>query len=164
YYGSIETDPAAAAGSYLSGRNALVDATLAEQYDLQPGDSVRIGNMSYRIAGRLLKTPRESTAIMLFSPRIFIPLEHLDQSLLGQGSRAEYELYLKFDEGADVEALLDEIAPRLEEQRIGFDTVEEVQRDWNEGLTNLYRFLSLVAFIALLLGGIGVASSVHVYV
>jgi len=164
YYGSIETDPAAAAGSYLSGRNALVDATLAEQYDLQPGDSVRIGNVSYRIAGRLLKTPRESTAIMLFSPRIFIPLEHLDQSLLGQGSRAEYELYLKFDEGADVEALLDEIAPRLEEQRIGFDTVEEVQRDWNEGLTNLYRFLSLVAFIALLLGGIGVASSVHVYV
>lgn len=164
YYGEIETSPAGVARTYLSGRNALVDATLAEQYDLQPGDSVRIGEQSYRIAGRLLKTPRESTAMMLFSPRIFIPLEHVDKSLLGQGSRAEYEMYLKFDESVDVEALVEDIDPWLDEQRIGFDTIEEVQQDWNEGLTNLYRFLSLVAFIALLLGGIGVASSVHVYV
>ena len=36
--------------------------------------------------------------------------------------------------------------------------------NWGEGLGNLNRFLGLVGFIALLLGGLGVASAVHVYV
>ncbi|HKL88902.1 MAG TPA: FtsX-like permease family protein, partial [Salinibacter sp.] len=44
------------------------------------------------------------------------------------------------------------------------DTVEEEAEDWREGLGNLYRFLSLVGFVALLLGSLGVASAVHVYV
>src|SRR5690606_39101493 len=143
---------------------ALVDGTLFEQFDLQVGDSVRIGRVAYRIAGRLEKSPRESQAVSLFSPRIFIPMDSLDSELLQMGSRAEYEVYFKFPEGTDVEALKEEIRPHLDEYRIGSDTVEEIKNNWNEGLTNLYQFLSLAGFIALLLGGLGVAGTIYVYV
>ena len=50
------------------------------------------------------------------------------------------------------------------EARVRADTVEELQGEWNTGLDGLYRFLNLTAFIALLLGGLGIASSVHVFV
>lgn len=164
FYGAIVTTPPPAAETYLNGLNALVDGTLFEQYDLQVGDSVRIGRVTYQIAGRLEKTPRESEAVSLFSPRIFIPMDSLDAELLQMGSRAEYEVYFKFPEGTDVEALKERIQPHLEEFRIGSDTVEEIKNNWNEGLTNLYQFLSLAGFVALLLGGLGVAGTIYVYV
>lgn len=164
YYGAVETNPPEAAQTYLNGPNALLDGTLMQQFGVQVGDSVRIGTRSYQVAGRLLKTPRETGAAMLFSPRIYIPLAHLDSTLLQMGSRADYEVYFKFNDGRDAEALRESLEDRLREQRVGSDTVEEIQENWNENLTNLYRFLSLVGFVALLLGGLGVASAVHVYV
>lgn len=164
YYGAVETRPPEAARTYLQDREALVDGTLMRQFGLTPGDSVRIGRVTYRIAGQLLKTPRESAAVMLFSPRIYIPLAGLDTTLLQRGSRAEYEVYFRFEDGRDVEAMMETLGPRLRRQRVSWDTVAEEQGNWDEALTNLYRFLGLVGFMALLLGSVGVASAVHVYV
>ncbi len=164
YYGAVESNPPEAANTYLSSHDALIDGELIEQFGVAIGDSVKIGTVTYKVAGELLKTPRESAAMMLLSPRIYIPLAHLDSLLLQRGSQAEYEVYFKFKEGRDVEALLEEIEPQLKDQKVGFDTIAEMQQEWNEGLTNLYRFLNLVGFIALLLGGIGIASAVHVYI
>lgn len=166
FYGAIETSPPDAAKSYMEGRNALVDGTLMKEFQVAIGDSVQIGNFMYRVAGELLKTPRESAAIMLFSPRIYIPKAHVDTTLLGFGSRIDYEVFFKFEaeRNIDAEALRASLQPRLREYDIGSDTVEEEQEDWGEGLANLYKFLGLVGFIALLLGGMGVASAIHVYV
>ncbi len=165
FYGAIETRPAPAASTYLSGRNALVDGTLLKEFGVGVGDSVQIGQVRYAIAGELLKTPRESAAIMLFSPRIYLPMAEMDTSLVGFGSRAEFEVYFRFDDGRDVEALSENLKDRLrQDYDVGIDTVAEAQENWGEALGNLYRFLSLVGFIALLLGGVGVASAVHVYV
>lgn len=164
YYGSIESDPPEATATYLQGHGALVDGTLMQQFDIRIGDSLRIGLNAYRIEGRLVQTPRESAAIMLFSPRIYIPLAHVDTTLLSQGSRATYEVYFRFEDGRDADAIVEDLGPSLREARVGTDTVAEVQGVWSRALTNLYRFLGLVGFTALLLGSLGVASSVNVYV
>ncbi len=164
YYGSIESDPPEATESYLQGRGALVDGTLMQQFDIRVGDSLRIGLNAYRIEGRLVQTPRESAAIMLFSPRVYIPLAHVDTTLLSQGSRATYEVYFKFEDGSDADAIVEQIGSSLREQGVTTDTVSEEQGGWSRALTNLYRFLGLVGFTALLLGSLGVASSVSVYV
>ncbi len=164
YYGSIESDPPEATASYLQGRGALVDGTLMQQFDIRVGDSLRIGLNAYRIEGRLVQTPRESAAIMLFSPRVYIPLAHIDTTLLSQGSRATYEVYFKFEDGSDADAIVEQIGSSLREQGVTTDTVSEEQGGWSRALTNLYRFLGLVGFTALLLGSLGVASSVSVYV
>jgi len=48
--------------------------------------------------------------------------------------------------------------------RLHADTVEERKRDLGRAMDNLYHFLNLVGFIALLLGGVGVASAIYVHV
>lgn len=164
FYGEVITSPADAAHRYLDEEAAMVDGTLMMQFELTAGDSVRIGNRTYEILGSLEKTPRENELMSLFSPRIYIPRERMDTSLLTHGSRAEYDVAFYFAEPRDVEALEDDIRPRLRQYDVGSDTVEETREDWDESLTNLYRFLSIVAFMALLLGGIGVASAIHIYV
>ncbi|MEZ4701714.1 MAG: FtsX-like permease family protein [Rhodothermales bacterium] len=164
FYGAIETDPPAAAGQYQRAGGALLDGALLEQYGVGVGDTVEVGNVAYPILGEIIKTPRESAAFALFSPRVFVPLAGLDTLLLQRGSRAEYEVYFRFEDDADVEQTVEAIKPHLDEERVGVDTVAEVKDDWNEGLSNLYRFLGLVGLVALLLGGVGVASTVHVYI
>jgi putative ABC transport system permease protein len=164
FYGAIQTRPASAAQTYRDGPNALLDGTLMQQYDTQVGDSVRIGTRDYRVAGEVLQTPRESSLMSAINPRVYIPRAHVDTTLFQRGSRVEYQVFFKFPEGADAEAIGSSIVDHAREQDIRIETVEEEAEDWEEGLTNLYRFLSLVGFIALLLGSLGVASAVHVYV
>jgi len=164
FYGSVVTEPAAAAETYLDRGGALVDGTLMNQFQVETGDSVRIGRQTYPILGRIVETPRESAAVGLFSPRIYIPMAGLDTTLTALGSRVEYEVYFQFPDGRDADVLRDSLRRTLREADIGSDTVREEQEGWSRALTNLYRFLGLVGFMSLLLGGLGVASSIHVYV
>ena len=85
FYGTIETEPPSAAQTYLQDGGALIDGTLMVQYGVEVGDSVRIGNATYPVAGKLLQTPRETAAIMLFSPRIYVPPAALDTAGRGAG-------------------------------------------------------------------------------
>ncbi len=163
-YGQLQTDPSEAAAHYLQQGGALVDGTLLDAYGVRVGDSVRIGRYTYPILGRLLQTPSESAAMALAAPRVYIPLSALDTLLLSFGSRAEYTVYFRFEEGQDAEAIGERLRDRLRPLHVGVDTVEEIREDWDEALNNLYRFLGLIGFIALILGGIGVGSAVHVYV
>ncbi|NNE70952.1 MAG: permease, partial [Rhodothermales bacterium] len=163
WYGEVETDPPTAADTWHERGEALVDQTLMRQFALSPGDSVYVGSVGYQVAGTLLQTPRESAAAGLFSPRVYVPFSRVDSTLLGFGSQADYEVYFRFEDGRDIEALADSLRPILRPARIGVDSVMEERDNWDRNLTNLYRFLSLVGFIALL-GSLGVASSVHVYI
>jgi putative ABC transport system permease protein len=164
FYGAVETDPPEAASTYLETGGALIDGTLMQQFGIVVGDSMRIGGTSYQVEGRLLQTPRESAAVMLFSPRVYVPLARIDSTLLAVGSRADYEVYFRFEDDRDADAAIDPLRSELREYRVGADTIEEERENWDEALTNLYRFLGLVGFTALLLGSLGVASSISVYV
>ena len=44
FYGKFETTPTSAGDTYQEQGGALVDATLMLQYDVKPGDSIKIGN------------------------------------------------------------------------------------------------------------------------
>ena len=165
FYGTMETEPATAAELYKEEGKALVDNTLMTQFGISPGDSVRIGNTTIEIAGSLLKVPGEAAAASLIGPRIFIPKAKLDTaSLIQQGSRVEFKRYFAFEASRDMQQLEESFDPFAEKQDLGFDTVEERQEEIGEAVGNLGKFLNLVGFIALLLGGIGVASSIHVYI
>jgi putative ABC transport system permease protein len=164
FYGALTTRPDSAATRYQGGQRALVASTLLTQYDVQVGDSVRIGSVTYEIAGEIKQAPGESSFSSAARPPIYIPRAEMDTSLLGRGSLAEYEVYFKFEDDRDIQSLVSGIEAFAERRDLDTDTVEEEAENWKEGLGNLYRFLSLVGFVALLLGSLGVASAVHVYV
>ncbi|MDF9796149.1 putative ABC transport system permease protein [Catalinimonas alkaloidigena] len=166
YYGDIETEPLSASREFRGQLKALADNTLMLQYDAEPGDSIKVGELSFLLEGRINKVPGQPGITATVAPPVYIPMEYLEETgLLQKGSRLNYKLYLKFPDGTDVTALLDEtIEPFLDKADLRFDDVEERKEEIGETYENLTGFLNLVAFVALLLGCIGVASAVHIYV
>ncbi len=165
YYGVLETVPDTAAQSFKRGPYALVDDSLMLQFDAQVGDTIKIGAFIFRIAGRLKKIPGRTLAVSLVRPRILIPKAYLKQTqLIRTGSVARYRVYFKFAPGFDLESLIQKITPHATEHRLEIDTVEKRRARIGWSMENLSRYLILVGFIAVLLGGLGIASGIHVYV
>lgn len=167
FYGSLETTPAMAAQNFKSDTTALVDQSLLTQFDIEVGDSIKVGEVTLPISGAITKVPGEAAATAMIGPRIFIPQSILDSTnLVQRGSRVEYKQYFKFTDNRDlssIETHLDSLETSLGID-IDYETVEERREEIGEAIGNLSKFLNLVGFIALLLGGIGVASSIHVYI
>lgn len=165
FYGTLETEPLQAARSFRRQNQALVDNTLMTQFGMSVGDSIKVGDAMLEIAGAVVQVPGEAAAASMVGPRVYIPRSMLDSTkLVQQGSRVEYKRYFKFESNRDMARLEENLQPFAREQDFHFDTVEERQEEIGEVVGDLGKFLNLVGFIALLLGGIGVASSIHVYI
>jgi putative ABC transport system permease protein len=164
YYGKLETEPAGARDQLQSGPNALVDDTLMRQFNIRLGEVMRIGDQDFRIAGKLRKIPGESIAFSLINPRVYIPLKSLDQRpLLQRGSLVRYRVMFKLDPQVDVDRLVENLAPQLEQLRLQPDTAKRRATAVSNAMENLARYLGLAVFMAVLLAGVGIASGVHVY-
>ncbi len=164
YYGTFETNPSEAAKTFQHTNHALLDDGLLVQFGVQVGDSVRIGHHTFVIGGRITNISGEAMAFATVAPRVYIPLSHLDKTgLIKFGSIASYVAYFKFDSNTRIGSIQRELRPYRGDQNLRTETVRSRQQRLNRILDNLYIFLSLVAFAALLLGCIGVASAIHVY-
>ncbi|MEX0609359.1 MAG: FtsX-like permease family protein [Balneolaceae bacterium] len=166
FYGDLLTNPASAAAEFQQNNTALVDAPIMTQLGIEPGDSIKVGQVTYKIEGAILEIPGQPVAASFFGPRIIIPKENVEETgLLQRGSRLEYIAYLKLDAGTDMQAVEDRLDQLRDDNiRFSFDTVRERKEEVGEAITYLSNFLNLIGFIALLLGGIGVASSIFVYI
>ncbi|AQG82517.1 ABC transporter permease [Spirosoma montaniterrae] len=167
YYGDWEVEPASVIATFrqASNRVALVDDGLLVQLNAQPGDSVKVGNLSFLIVGRVTKTPGQAVVAATVAPTVFIPNKFLaNTGLLQRGSRISYKYYYQFRPGTNVDAYLKTISARLDKEGINSDTVAERKRQTGRSFADLTKYLSLVAFVALLLGCVGVASAVQLYV
>ncbi len=165
FYGALETAPAAASGQFRQQKQALVDKTLMLQYGAKVGDSIRVGDLSFVIAGALIKAPGRNEISTTMAPPVYIPLRWLVQSgFLKRGSQVYYQQYYQFGAAVDVEKLAAAIGPRLDKAGVHYETVESRKERLTRAFGDLAQFLTLISFIALLLGCIGVASSVHIYI
>ncbi len=165
YYGAIETNPPPAGSSFQQQQTALADNTLMLQFDAAVGDSVKVGNSTFVLSGGISKVPGQPGIAATVAPPVYIPLASLEATgLLQRGSRVNYKRFVKFADGTDVEALVEqELKPLRDTEEIRYDTVEERKQEIGDNYANLTGFLNLVAFVALLLGCLGVASAVHIY-
>jgi putative ABC transport system permease protein len=167
YYGTWEVQPASAIPSFrqTTNRVALVDDALLVQLGAQPGDSVKVGNLSFLITGRVIKTPGQAAIAATVAPTVFIPNQFLASTgLLQRGSRVTYKYYYQFSPGTDVEKYIKTISGRLDKEGVNYDTVAGRKKQTGRSFADLTKYLSLVAFVALLLGCVGVASAVQLYV
>jgi len=165
YYGTVETDPVGAWDSAQAGRTAIVDPTLLSALDARVGDSLALGEARFLVTGTILHIPGDVGIQSVFGPRVFIPAKYLAETkLLGFGARVRYEAFLKLEPEMDADEIASERRPQLRPERVRIRTVQSERRDLDRTLTQFGRFLGLVALMALLLGGLGVASAVHVFV
>lgn len=164
FYGELETEPQSAAKQYQKTGSALVDATVMLQLDLKPGDSVKIGEITLPIAGALKSIPGSTAVFSSVAPPVLIPYKFIEESGLVQtGSRIDYEFYFKAP-SQDLEKLDEKIDPILDREEADLDTHTSTSERLGERYENFGKFLNLVAFIALLLGCVGIASAIHIYI
>lgn len=165
YYGELQTIPVGAGKSFRNGQTVIVDRTLLLQFDAEVGDSVKIGDLMFQISGELQKAPGQTGISASVAPVVYMPFRFLDQTGLSKkGSRINTQYFYKFNDPGMIAGLIKKIEPQLESVDLDHQTVEGQKRDTGKSFEDLTRFLSLVGFVALLLGCIGVASAIHIYI
>lgn len=164
YYGTVETEPPAAWGALAAGPHALVDPALLIQLDARVGDTLAVGEARFAIVGVVTRYPGDIALRTAIGPRVYIPAAYLGATqLLRTGSMARYLAYLKLEPPAAVQKFLNRNNQTFRTHRVGYDTVAEREAELTNSLDMLARFLGLVGLVALLLGGVGVASAVSVF-
>jgi putative ABC transport system permease protein len=165
FYGEIRTEPSRAWNELQGGRHIVVDPSLLTALGARLGDTVSLGESRFVITGTIRSAPSEVGFRFAFGPRVYIPAKYLRETgLLGFGARVQYEAFVKLPGNMSAQAVADRYRTALTPERVRVRTVADDQRNLNEVLSRLTRYLGLVALIALLLGGIGVASAAVVFI
>ncbi len=225
FYGEIESVPANAWSRVHTEAIVLVDPSLLVALDASVGDSLRLGQKMFQIAGTLGNVPGDAGITAVIGPRVYLSDRWLEATaLLTFGSRAEYDVVLKLPASLatpaaaktmarDLRRRIDPKAAALQEAqdargeerrgpgadddappadtsarraaeaapdsasaaasglvsgavrtRVRVRSVADTERDFTESVARLADFLSIIGLIALLLGGIGVASGVNAFV
>lgn len=165
YYGQIETDPPGLWPTFRDSRSALVDPAVLVQLDASAGDTLVIGEGRFVIAGMVKSVPGAIGLRSAIGPRVYIAADYIEETgLLRFGSVAWRLAYLKLGDPTDADAFVEAQDSLLRANHVSHSTVTG-RAEWvEENLDRLASFLALVGLVALLLGGVGVASGVHVFV
>ncbi len=166
FYGKFETDPEGVAGLLRSGGPvAILEPTLLAQFNIRLGDKVKLGKTLFTVVASLRKVPGESPGVAMMAPRVYIPMGTLAATGLG-GSQAlaRHRAMVRLPAGRDADAIVRDMKDKFPLVRLSFETVAERKRNLGAAISHLDGFLSLVGFVALVLGGIGVASALHAYI
>ena len=164
FYGKLETQPLNAYALMKTGRYAMLDESLARQFEISSGDSIKVGTTVFKVAGIVTKIPGGGALTSTLAPSVYIALQSLDSTGLVQfGSRVNYRLFVKTKDNAETEKTINTIKPITKKLGYSYETVERRKEGLGRSFGSVYQFFSLLAFVALILGCIGVASSIHIY-
>ncbi len=165
FYGTLVTTPAEAATSFKQSKSALVDNGVMLQYGLNVGDSIKLGNAQFVIAGNLKNAFGSAGVSATFAPAVYIPLQYMEETGLVQpGSLVDYAHYSMVPASFDIDNWVKRRNKAYKNAQVRMETVKSRKRSLNQAFDYLNYFLNLVALVSLLLGCIGVASSVLIYV
>jgi len=164
FYGQVHTTPEGMWGRLGGAHITLVDPSFLTALDARIGDTMALGDSRFVIVGTVTSFPGDVGIRSAFGPRVFISTTDLEATgLLTFGSRVEYEWYLRTPATLDARDFARAWRPRIAARSGSLRTAVEEERELQQFLDQLRRYLGLVALIALLLGGIGVGSAVQVF-
>lgn len=164
FYGDIIISDESNLQPFRDGKSVLIDESLAIQYGVEINDTLKLGKTSLVISGFVTSFPGNTNVSASFAPVVYLPYNLLEETgLIQYGSRVSYHRYLQLvDENPD--EIVKQLDPIVDKYGYGYETVESRRENLGKGFANLYKFFNLLSFVALILGCIGVASSVYIYV
>jgi len=137
-----------------------VDQELLTLLNAGVGDTVQIGEATFRIAGVVVEEPGQLAGVFGFAPRVFLRADEVDATrVLQPGSRLTY-LYQFAGEVEPLEAFGAALKPTLEttQRLIGSREGVETLRG---AFANADHYLQLTALISLLLSVAAIAIAAH---
>jgi putative ABC transport system permease protein len=163
--GRVRADPADAWRRLGAGPHALVDPALLIALDAHVGDTITLGYARFECIGVVRAMPGDAGIAVAIGPRVFISEQYLGATqLLTFGSRAEYKTLVTMPRAGPVTALAARLKPRLDSMHVRLQTATETDTNLTGSIGRLRDFLGIVGLVALLLGGIGVASAIAAFV
>ncbi|MCB0669541.1 MAG: FtsX-like permease family protein [Saprospiraceae bacterium] len=165
FYGALETEPPEAASEFKEDKFAVLDETIMLEQGLKINQHVRLGDETFKIIGQIKKSIGSSGMRSTFAPAVYISKTYIDSTgLIQPGSLVNYSYYYKVNPDFPVDIWKEELVDELRKESMRMETVSDRQENVSDAFAGLYDFLNLVALVALLLGCIGVASSVFIYI
>ncbi|HYK90515.1 MAG TPA: FtsX-like permease family protein [Acidobacteriota bacterium] len=164
FYGDVGLDPPLPLKSVLADDAAVVSPDFLARTNLSPGAEIQIGTGRFRIAGVLKSEPDRLASGVELGPRILITRNGLNQSGLIQfGSRAtESFLFRLPGKGFSLEEAREILKMGLQ-RRARISDYRDPNPALSRGLERTASFLSLIGLLALLVAGLGIATTIHTY-
>jgi putative ABC transport system permease protein len=164
FYGRVEIADGRYSHDLLKGQGALVRPELLAQLGVRVGDPIFIGRETFTVRGVLTKEPGRRPGAFSFGPRVLIDAADLPRTgLFGFGSRARRQILIKTADD-EVQRLARELTDEFREEFVRVRSYRSTEDDVGEDLQRTEDYLSLIGFVVLLLGGIGVWSVTRVFV
>lgn len=148
----------------LANGGALVRPELLAQLGVQEGDRILIGGKPFTIRGVIDQEPGRRLGGFSLGSRVFVDLADLRSAgLLVFGSRANYQILLKV-RADGVDRLTRDVRTGFRDRFVNARSYRSTEDQIGESLQRAENFLSLVGFVIVVLGGIGVWSVTRVFV
>jgi putative ABC transport system permease protein len=165
FYGRLELqDGRPYAYALLQNRGALVRPELLVQLSARVGDGLVIGRETFEIRGVIAAEPGRRLGMFSLGPRVIIDAAALeDTGLLTFGSRARYQLLLRVPD-ANVESLVKTLRERFRNNFVSTRSYRDMEQRVGRELQTAENYLSLVGYVIVVLGGIGVWSVTRVFI
>ena len=164
-YGDLVTEPAAPLASLIGGGRALVHESLLTRLGLRAGDRLKIGEGDFTVSGIIRQEPDRAVGVFSLGPRVLIDLADLEGThLVRPGSRVRHRLLFRLPAGEAAESFRDTLASRLTDPSVRVTTYSHAQPGVRRFWRQLTVYLGLTGLVALMVGGIGVATSVRTFV
>ena len=167
-YGRLQTTPAVPLGGLLAARGgadgAVVESQLLERLGLAVGDAFVVGNARYTVRGVLVREPDRSVGLVTLGPRVLVADESLGRTgLLQVGSRVRTRTLVRLAAGAPVRPVVAELARAVGDPSVRIAAFDDTQPGLRRFFSQLATYLGLVGLASLLVGGVGIASSVTTF-
>ena len=164
-YGRLAITPATPLPVLLRDHGAVVQRETLERLGLRVGDRFALGGLTLTVRGVVDAEPDRSASLVRLGPRVFVAPETLEQSgLLQFGSRVRHRTLLRLPPELAARELREELARRISDPGVRVSSFDDAQPGLRRFFTQLTMYLGLVGLASLLVGGIGVASSVSAFV
>lgn len=143
---------------------AIVQDALLIKMGLHVGDQIKIGSTMMTITGTVGHEPDRIANAFSLGPRVVVSQEALRSAdLVKPGSRVRERYLLRLPPDIAPGSLVATLRDQLAADSARVSTFQDAQPQLRRFLDQLTRYLGLVGLIALFVGGIGVASTVHAF-
>jgi putative ABC transport system permease protein len=167
-YGQVATSSSSPLEALLADRDgvagALVEARLLERLGLAVGDPLVVGAARFTISGVLVREPDRPTGLVSLGPRVLVAGRALERTELVQiGSRVRYRTLVRLPGGVAARTAAAELVRAIGDPTVRVAAFDETQPGLRRFFGQLATYLGLVGLASLLVGGVGVASSVTTF-
>ncbi|QPJ65148.1 MAG: FtsX-like permease family protein [Candidatus Nitrohelix vancouverensis] len=163
-YGEFEAKPGKALEVLLEDSGAVVETSFLARTHLKAGDTFDLGKSRVTIRGIVISEPDRLSRAFSIGPRLFVSLKTLDASeLIQPGSRVRHKTLVRLADSSDPEIVAFNIEHKLSDKAASTRTYKDRKSNLAQSIDRIGRYLGSIAVVALLMGGIGVAMIVRVF-